>query len=75
MPITDANNLAVITDDSLTANKLLAAYVEAFSDRCHDFLSSDKIAIKETMTRRCQRINGLGVIVSEENLGSIANDK
>jgi hypothetical protein len=75
MQITDANNLAVITDGSLTAHKLLAAYAEAFSDLCHESLSSDKIVIKETITRRSERINGLGAIVSEENLGGIANDK
>lgn len=74
MPIADLNKLAVITDDGIIGHKLLGAYVEAFSDRCHDSLSSNKIAIKETITRRSQRINGLGMVVSEENLGSVTND-
>ncbi|SCX62860.1 energy transducer TonB [Nitrosospira sp. Nsp1] len=73
-PVADPTKLAIITDDGITGRKLLAAYVEAFSDRCPDSLSSNKIAIRETITRRSQRTNDVGVVVSDEILSSVTND-
>lgn len=74
VPLADPRNMALLTDHGIVGRKLLASYVETFSDQCSNSLTDDIVQIMRTITTKTQRVNGLGVVVSETETGSRTED-
>lgn len=59
LPMFDLDKSAIgITEEGILVHRLLAGYVEAFSNRCPDSLSTNKILLTETINKKL--VDGYG---------------
>ena len=65
VPITDERELTLITAEGAIGRKLFTSYVEAFSSLCPASLSPRKIRIQKTTITHEQKVNGLGMVMSD----------